>query len=171
MGYSSECSPTPFGTKPPPRLGCQYCLQSTRGGSHRGQHSDRRAPNGRDTAACRARPPASGRRPLLLHAARTRPYRDPDTDEASITLELALPLLEDAAGSRVNGVIGASDPYIVARDELERGEYNEVIISTLPERISHWLRQDLPHRVEQLGVLVTVVTAAGIRSAVTDRGA
>jgi hypothetical protein len=100
-----------------------------------------------------------------------RPYWDPDTDEASITLELALPLLEDAAGSPVNGVIGASDPYIATRDELERGEYDEVIISTLPERISHWLRRDLPHRVEQLGVPVTVVTAAGIRSAIPDPGA
>ena len=100
-----------------------------------------------------------------------RPYWDPDTDEASITLELALPLLEDAAGSPVNGVIGASDPYIATRDELERGEYDEVIISTLPERISHWLRRDLPHRVEQLGVPVTVVTAAGVRSAAPDPGA
>lgn len=60
------------------------------------------------------------------------PYWDPDTDQASITLELALPLLEDAAGSPVNGVIGASDPYIAARDELERGQYNDAMISTLP---------------------------------------
>jgi hypothetical protein len=100
-----------------------------------------------------------------------RPYWDPDTDEASITLELALPLLEDAAGSPVNGIIGASDPYIATRNALERGEYDEVIISTLPERISHWLRRDLPHRVEQLGMPVTVVTAAGARGAIPDPGA
>jgi hypothetical protein len=100
-----------------------------------------------------------------------RPYWDPDTEEASITLELALPLLEEAAGGPVNGVIGASDPYIATRDELERGEYDEVIISTLPERISHWLRRDLPHRVESLGVPVTVVTASGARHAVADPGA
>jgi hypothetical protein len=88
-----------------------------------------------------------------------RPYWDPDTEEAAITLELALPVLQEAAGKPVAGVIGATDPYDAVRDELKRGDYDEVIISTLPEHVSRWLRRDLPHRVEQLGVPVTVVTA------------
>jgi hypothetical protein len=88
-----------------------------------------------------------------------RPYWDPDTEEAAATLELAIPLLDEAAGSHVAGLIGATDPFEAVRDALQDGEFDEVIVSTLPERVSRWLRRDLPHRVEQLGVPVTVVTA------------
>jgi hypothetical protein len=45
------------------------------------------------------------------------------------------------------------------RETLEREPFDEVIVSTLPARVSHWLHRDLPSRVEQLGVSVTVVTA------------
>jgi hypothetical protein len=88
-----------------------------------------------------------------------RPLWDPDTDEASITLELAIPLLEDAAGGRVEGLVGDADPFHAVCGALEGGSYDEVIISTLPARVSHWLHIDLPARVQRLGVPVTVVTA------------
>ena len=88
-----------------------------------------------------------------------RAYWDPDTEESGITLELAIPLLEVAAGGRVEGVVGDNDPFVAVRDALEALGCDEVIISTLPTRVSHWLHVDLPARVERLGVPVTVVTA------------
>jgi hypothetical protein len=88
-----------------------------------------------------------------------RPYWDPDTDEAAVTLELALPLLEEAAGDHVDGLIGDPDPLVAVRNALETRHFDEAIVSTLPARVSHWLRRDLPSRIEQLGLPVTVITA------------
>ena len=88
-----------------------------------------------------------------------RPYWDPDTEEAATTLELAIPLLDAAAGSHVQGIVGATDPYEAVRATLERERYDEVIVSTLPQRVSRWLHLDLAHRIARLGVPVSVVTA------------
>ena len=88
-----------------------------------------------------------------------RPFYDPDTEEAAITLELAIPLLEEAAGGSVEGVVGDTDPFVAVRQALENEAFDEVIVSTLPTHVSHWLRLDLPARVRRLGLPVTVVTA------------
>ena len=123
--------------------------------------------------------------PLLINAVRARatrsactftllvprPYWDPDTEEATATLELAIPLLEEAAGGHIEGIIGDSDPFAAVREAVTGVGIDEIIISTLPERVSHWLRRDLPHRVEQFGLPVTVVTATQAERAISARPA
>jgi hypothetical protein len=119
--------------------------------------------------------------PLLLNAVRARarrspcvftllvprPYWDPDTEEAEATLELAVPLLEEVSGTLVEGLIGESDPFIAVREVVTRLGIDEIIISTLPARVSRWLRRDLPRRVEEFGLPVTVVTAKQSERAVS----
>jgi hypothetical protein len=121
--------------------------------------------------------------PLLLNAVRARaarspcsftllvprPYWDPDTEEAAATLELAIPLLEESVGSRVEGRIGDADPFVAVRDAITSIGIDELIISTLPARVSRWLRLDLPHRVEQFGLPVTIITARQSERTVSDR--
>jgi hypothetical protein len=100
-----------------------------------------------------------GRRDSRFTLLVPRPFWDADTEEAAITLELAIPLLEDAAGGHVDGLLGPNDPFEAVTAAVREGQYDEVIISTLPVHISHWLRIDLPARVRRLGLPVTVVTA------------
>jgi hypothetical protein len=88
-----------------------------------------------------------------------RPYWDPDTEEAELVVELAVPVLEQAAGRHVDVFIGESDPVEAVRHVLSTTSVDEIIVSTLPQRVSHWLRRDVPTRIERLGLPVTVITA------------
>jgi hypothetical protein len=80
-------------------------------------------------------------------------------EEAEGALRAAIPVLSEAAGARVSGMIGSHDPFAAVWDALNHGGYDEVIVSTHPSRISRWLHIDLPHRIAALGVPVTHVTA------------
>jgi GABA permease len=63
-------------------------------------------------------------------------------------------------GATVNGEVGSSNALNAIGDALHGREFDEIIISTLPRRVSHWLHQDLAHRVKRkFGLPVTVITA------------
>ena len=84
----------------------------------------------------------------------------PSQEHADWTLELALPLLERAAGSPVRGLSAEGDDVLGSiRSVVAGGAFEEIIISTLPMRVSRWLRRDLPSQVKQLGLPVTVVAS------------
>ena len=84
---------------------------------------------------------------------------DQPEDAARDVLELALPLLEDAAGATVEGIIGDATPMDAIQDAINLHGFDEIIISTLPARVSRWLRLDLPSKVAGLGLPVTTITA------------
>jgi hypothetical protein len=84
---------------------------------------------------------------------------DQSQSEAEAVIELALPLLEEAAGSEVDAMIGVPEPLAAIQDAVNIHGFDELIISTLPTRVSKWLKLDLPHKVAGLGLPVTTVTA------------
>lgn len=86
---------------------------------------------------------------------------DQSASEAETTLELARPLLEEAAGGPVEGIIGAPEPLAAVQDAVNAGDFDEIILSTLPTHVSRWLRLDLPSKVAGLGLPVTTITAKG----------
>jgi hypothetical protein len=81
-----------------------------------------------------------------------------DRKAADWTLEAAVPLLERASGGRVQGLVGGPDPFAAVEGAVRSGRFDEIIVSTLPRRVSKWLRRDLIRRVESLGLPTTVVT-------------
>lgn len=84
---------------------------------------------------------------------------DQSADAAQAVLELALPLLEEAAGAPVEGLIGDPEPLNAVQDAVNLQGFDEIIISTLPARVSRWLHIDLPSKLGGLGLPVTTILA------------
>ena len=79
--------------------------------------------------------------------------------EAQAVLAEAAPKLSEAAGSEVTGSVGDPEPLMAIHDAVNLGDYDEIIISTLPLGISRWLRLDLVSKAKALGLPVTHVAA------------
>ena len=90
--------------------------------------------------------------------------RSSDVDEHRATL-IAQSRLNQALnqlrseGLDARGDIGDPEPLTAIEDALAGQQFDEIIISTLPSGISHWLRMDLPQRAERKFKLpVTTIT-------------
>jgi hypothetical protein len=83
---------------------------------------------------------------------------DQEGGDAQAVIDRALPPLSDAAGAPVEGVVGSTAPLSAIEDAINLRGFDEVIISTLPTKLSHWLKLDLPSKVTGLGLPVTTVT-------------
>jgi hypothetical protein len=62
-----------------------------------------------------------------------------DRNSADWTLESALPLMERAARGPVEGLAGGPEPFEAIEHAVRDGAFEEIIISTLPKRMSKWL--------------------------------
>src|SRR4051794_14921386 len=116
----------------------------------------------------------TGSSPELLDALKRRAAKDscaftlviPATGGGTGGREAAKGRLADALermradGLEAEGHVGDADPVASVSDIWDPGEFDEVVVSTLPTGSSRWLAIDLPHRVEKLsGVPVRHVVA------------
>jgi hypothetical protein len=65
-----------------------------------------------------------------------------------------------ALGLETDGNVGNADPIIAVTDAWDPKRYDEIVVSTLPMRVSKWLHAGLPERIEKItGAPVTHVVS------------
>ncbi|MDP3968797.1 MAG: hypothetical protein Q8Q02_11000 [Nocardioides sp.] len=74
-------------------------------------------------------------------------------EEARSLAEQRLTQMTEAierAGAQADGSVCDADPLVAVKETMAERSYSEVIISTLPARLSRWLKLDLPSRVARV---------------------
>ena len=89
-------------------------------------------------------------------------YARPVTDEeaaAQARERLGLMLADLAPlGVPVDGDLGSSSPLEAIETVCADHQFDEIIVTTLPQHVSRWLRADLPHQAERrFGLPVTTI--------------
>jgi hypothetical protein len=104
---------------------------------------------------------------LVAHRAQSEPCRffvlvphaghpdDPDWD-----VDRATALVQRAAHEPVEGLTGGADALEAVRVAVTEHGVDEIIISTPPHHLAHWIHRDRPSWVEEFGVSVTVVESS-----------
>src|SRR4030095_8244417 len=67
---------------------------------------------------------------------------------AQINLDAAIRKLT-AAGGTVDGAVADPDPMRAVTEAVDGREFDEIIVSPPPPRLSRWLPHDLPPRLQQ----------------------
>jgi hypothetical protein len=88
-------------------------------------------------------------------------------EEAERVLADALPKLSVATGQELTGDIGDSEPLSAIQDAVNLGDYDEIIISTLPLGVSRWLKLDLISKARALGASTCVTGSPSGVEAIT----
>jgi hypothetical protein len=107
--------------------------------------------------------------PALVETIRQRAEEGPCTltllipdsqDDATTawTLRYARRMLSRIVDAPIDGIVAeGDDAFAGVMQAVREGEYDEIMISLLPDPDSRWALEDLPGRAESLGVPITLV--------------
>lgn len=103
---------------------------------------------------------AGGSLPMVVRATEPGPATD---QEATAHAQHRLGQLLDELrrlDAEADGELGHPDPMRAVAEVLASRSFDEIVVSTLPHRLSKWLAMDLPHRLQRrFDLQVTTVVA------------
>ncbi|UGS36725.1 hypothetical protein [Capillimicrobium parvum] len=102
-----------------------------------------------------------------VHVTLVVPLEVGGRDAGRERLEGALARLHEIGIEAVGQVAGDGEPLHAVLEVYDPKRHDEIIVVTLPEHLSRWLRCDLPHRIAQVtGALVRHIEVSERRAAV-----
>jgi nucleotide-binding universal stress UspA family protein len=83
------------------------------------------------------------------------------TEEARARLADVLAELAEL-GAQAEGHLGSGNPVEAVAEALHGRQFDEVVVATLPKRVSRWLGSDVPNQIERRsGLPVTTIVSRG----------